>query len=124
MLSNVSVALSNLYIFFAEGFYLCFDWCFVLLSSICSCVLRCMRSLHILETNFLLVFQLLFSSVQFSRSACPTLCDAMNCSTPGLPVHRQLPEFTQSCYYFGPILKLHIHLNYSFLHCTKTIEFN
>ena len=36
------------------------------------------------------------SSVQFSRSACPTLCDPMNRSTPGLPVHHQLPEFTQT----------------------------
>ena len=37
------------------------------------------------------------SSVQFSSVAqsCPTLCDPMNCSTPGLPVHHQLPEFTQ-----------------------------
>ena len=26
---------------------------------------------------------------------CPTLCNPMNCSTPGLPVHHQLPEFTQ-----------------------------
>ena len=26
--------------------------------------------------------------------SCPTLCDPMNCSTPGLPVHHQLPEFT------------------------------
>ena len=25
-----------------------------------------------------------------------TLCDPMNCSTPGLPVHHQLPEFTQT----------------------------
>ena len=37
-----------------------------------------------------------FSSVQFSRSSCPTLCDPMNCSTSGLPVHHQLPEFTQT----------------------------
>ena len=38
-----------------------------------------------------------FSSVQFSSVAqsCPTLCDPMNCSTPGLPVHHQLPDFTQ-----------------------------
>ena len=37
-----------------------------------------------------------FNSVQFSRSVvCPTLCDPMNCSTPGLLVHHQLPEFTQ-----------------------------
>ena len=37
-------------------------------------------------------------SVQFSSVAqsCPTLRDAMNCSTPGLPVHHQLPEFTQT----------------------------
>ena len=39
-----------------------------------------------------------FSSVQFSSVAqsCPTPCDPMNCSTPGLPVHHQLPEFTQT----------------------------
>ena len=37
-------------------------------------------------------------SVQFSSVAqsCPTLCDPMNGSTPGLPVHHQLPEFTQT----------------------------
>ena len=34
----------------------------------------------------------LFSSV---AQSCPTLCDPMNHSTPGLPVHHQLPEFTQ-----------------------------
>ena len=38
------------------------------------------------------------ASVQFSSVAqsCPTLCDPMNSSTPGLPVHHQLPEFTQT----------------------------
>ena len=37
-------------------------------------------------------------SVQFSSVAqsCPTLCNPMNCSTPGLPAHHQLPEFTQT----------------------------
>ena len=37
-------------------------------------------------------------SVQFSSVAqsCPTLCDPMNCSMPGRPVHHQLPEFTQT----------------------------
>ena len=36
-------------------------------------------------------------NVQFSSVAqsCPTLCDPMDCSMPGLPVHHQLPEFTQ-----------------------------
>ena len=38
------------------------------------------------------------ASVQFSSvtQSCPTLCDPMNCSMPGLPVHHQLPEFTQT----------------------------
>ena len=36
-----------------------------------------------------------FSSVQLLKS-CLTLCDPMNCSMPGLPVHHQLPEFTQT----------------------------
>ena len=42
------------------------------------------------------------SSVQFSSvtQSCPTLCDPMNHSTPGLPVHHHLPEFTQ----------IHVHL--------------
>ena len=37
-------------------------------------------------------------SVQFSSvtQSCPTLCDPMNCSTPGLPVHHQLPEATKT----------------------------
>ena len=34
-----------------------------------------------------------FSSV---TQSCLTLCDPMDCSTPGLPVHHQLPEFTQT----------------------------
>ena len=35
-----------------------------------------------------------FSSV---AQSCPTLCDPVNRSTPSLPVHHQLPEFTQTC---------------------------
>ena len=31
-----------------------------------------------------------------SLQSCPTLCDPMNCSTPGLPVRHQLMEFTQT----------------------------
>ena len=46
------------------------------------------REVGILE----LIFQ--FSSV---AQSCPTLCDPVNRSTPGLPVHHQLPEFTQTC---------------------------
>ena len=38
------------------------------------------------------------SSVQFSSVAqlYSTLCDPVDCSTPGLPIHHQLPEFTQT----------------------------
>ena len=38
-------------------------------------------------------------SVQFSSVAqsCQSLCNPMNCSTPGLLVHHQLLEFTQTC---------------------------
>ena len=37
-----------------------------------------------------------FSSVQLVAQSCPTLCDPMNRSIPGLPVHCQLPELTQT----------------------------
>ena len=39
-----------------------------------------------------------FHNIQFSSDAqsCPTLCNPMNHSTSGLPVHHQLPEFTQT----------------------------
>ena len=42
--------------------------------------------------------QFIVISVQFSSvtQSCPTLCDPMNWSTPGLPVHHQLPESTQT----------------------------
>ena len=42
---------------------------------------------------FLLHLMVQFSSV---TQSCPTLSDPMNHSTPGLPVHHQLPEFTQT----------------------------
>ena len=36
------------------------------------------------------------SSISSVTQLCPTLCDHMNRSMPGLPVHHQLPEFTQT----------------------------
>ena len=36
------------------------------------------------------------SSVSSVAQSCQTLCNPMNRSTPGLPVHQQLPEFTQT----------------------------
>ena len=48
----------------------------------------------------LVITSLPSSSVQFSSVAqsCPTFCDLVNCSTPGFPVHHQLPEFTPGVY--------------------------
>ena len=46
-------------------------------------------TVHLQERNH--EFQ--FSSV---TQSCPTLCDTMDYSTPGFPVHHQLPEFTQT----------------------------
>ena len=50
---------------------------------------------HFSMVNFLLIVLL---SVQFSSvdQSCLTLCDPMNRSTSGLPVHHQLPEVTQT----------------------------
>ena len=47
---------------------------------------------------YFLILHSQLSSVQFSSvtQSCLALCNPMNCSTPGLPVHHQLPEFTQT----------------------------
>ena len=48
-------------------------------------------------TDWFLIFNLgLYSSSSSVAQSCPTLCDPMNHSTPGLPVHHQLLEFTQT----------------------------
>ena len=50
-----------------------------------------MANKHMKRCSTLLIIQL--SSV---TQLCLTLCDTMNRSTPGLPIHHQLPEFTQT----------------------------
>ena len=45
--------------------------------------------------SFLKIFYFVFQFSSVAQS-CPTLFDPMNCSTPDLPVHHQLPEFTQT----------------------------
>ena len=54
------------------------------------------------------------SNMQFSLVAqsCPTLCNPMNRSTPGLPVHHHLPEFTQT----------HVHKEKNFHGANKVSE--
>ena len=53
---------------------------------------------HEIKRFLLLGRKVMTNLVQFSSVAqsCPTLCNPMNRSTPGLPVHHQLPEFTQT----------------------------
>ena len=55
---------------------------------------------HLLHCHFFLytcIMLRIFRLSQFSSVAqsCPTLCNPMNCSMPVLPVHHQLPQFTQ-----------------------------
>ena len=50
------------------------------------------------HTHICIYYIYIYIYIQFSSVAqsCPTLCDPMNRSTPGLPVHHQIPEFTQT----------------------------
>ena len=54
--------------------------------------------LNIQQTKIMASGSITSQQIQFSSFAqsCPTLCDPMDCSMSGLPVHRQLPEFTQT----------------------------
>ena len=61
----------------------CHKWAPVFLKNV---VVLCISHTTVIKYNQ-------FSSVSQS---CLTLCDPMDCSTPGLPVHHQLPEFTQT----------------------------
>ena len=72
-------------------------------TTLCSCIYFSLvlftASCGILRTSVHSCSGILFTrSNQFSSvtQLCPTLCDTMNCSTPGLPVHHQLPEPTQT----------------------------
>ena len=62
--------------------------------------LSCVYILHYIILLYYLIyviFQILFPyQIRSVAQLCPTLCDPMNCSTPGFPVHHQLPEFTQT----------------------------
>ena len=56
---------------------------------------ECVSFIIIIISQYILTVR---NQVQFSSvtQSCPTLCDPMDCSTPGLPVHHQLLEFTQT----------------------------
>ena len=103
-------------IFMSELFYLCFPLSFIIVGLTLRSLIHFTLFLCMMLENVLISFPLhssfpstsqwrdyLFSIIyfcllQFSSVAqlCPTLCNSMDCSTPGLPVHHQLPEFTQT----------------------------
>ena len=68
------------------------------------CIESVMPSSHLILCHSLLFLPSIFPASGSFRSdqirsvaqSCLTLCDPMNCSTPGLPVHHHLPEFTQT----------------------------
>ena len=86
----------------------------------------------LVRSRYLILRTFLFSpsenkSVQFSQS-CPTLCNPIDCSKPGFPVHHQLPELAQThVHWFGnaiqpshplsstspPVFNLSQHQDYS-----------
>ena len=55
--------------------------------------LSLLKTLGILSVSFKTLSLITYSSV---TQSCLTLCDPMDCSTPGLPVHHQLPELAQT----------------------------
>ena len=67
----------------------CWDW--LVMSAMSTEMEKMKCRAHICIIGWVSVFQ--FSSV---AQSCPTLCNPVNCSTPGLPVHHQLPESIQT----------------------------
>ena len=84
-------------------FNLLTDFC-LLLDVFRSLTIKAIIDVRAFYANFHLFISLIsFSclpvgSVPFNSvtQSCPTLCNPMDCSTPGLPVHHQLPELTQT----------------------------
>ena len=70
-----------------------FLYFFFLLKYSCCRILWKLKVYNIVIHNFLVILHLLVSSV---AQLYTTLCDPMDHSTPGLPVHHKFPEFTQA----------------------------
>ena len=93
--SGVSAALSILYFFYryrSSLYTICFQECIETHAHVI--VDDDDTSCHSLKQSIFRALQRVFSSVQ--SQSCLTLCNPMDCSTPGFPVHHQLPELTQT----------------------------
>ena len=76
-----------------------------------------MANKHMKKCSTSLINQ--FSSV---TQSCPTLCNPMNCSTPGLPIHHQLPEFTQThVHWVGDAIQPSHPLSSPFSSCPQSL---
>ena len=53
-------------------------------------------NLNIQKTKIMASGLIRSDQIRSVAQSCPTLCDPMNRSTPGLPVHHQLPELAQT----------------------------
>ena len=84
------------------GFFILFYWSVFILGPITCCLdyhsIKILKSNWLTLPTFFFFFLKCFQSVQFSSvtQSCPTVCNPVDCSIPGLPVDHQLPEFTQT----------------------------
>ena len=60
---------------------------------VCVCVCVCVYIICIFRLFSIIVYSVHFSSV---TQSCPSICDSIDCSMPGFPVHHQLPELAQT----------------------------
>ena len=60
-----------------------------------NCLYWCLCQIIVFKSGHLFVF-MLSDQIRSVAQSCPTLCNPMNHSTPGLPVHHQFLEFTQT----------------------------
>ena len=78
-------------------FFFFFPHSLILISLILSHIyLYNMRLFNLFFSFFTVSVGIISSVSSIQLLLCPTLCDPINCSTPGLPVHHQLPESTQT----------------------------
>ena len=75
--------------------------------------------IHQFIVDFLDSTYVISHSIQFSSvtQSCPTLCDPMDCSMPGLPFHLQFPELTQThVHWVGVTPTLHVIISFNHQH--------
>ena len=95
LLFLISLSLTSLiwWCFLPEKWLL---WCKMVIFLIPSFLLHLLALYYYLWTQETVLHSVSYIPFSSVAQLCPTLCNPMNRSTPGLPVHHQLPEFTQT----------------------------